>query len=269
MSEQKNILKKLHAIMSEVRYLQKDAKNPQGWKYLSEAAIKAALHPKLVEHGVIFMVEAGLPQPVTEKFLAVPTKYRFYDVDSGESLGGEFIGTGHTREEKGTYAAITGAIKYTLTSTFLIPTGDDVETEDSGATSGVTDKQIQYIQKMCANEKVPALIAEEVTAWASGEKQTPEEASKYIDILKSHTTKKGAAERRTNIISYIDEHEGKVYPVGPAVANAREKHLGMMDVDKADIEHLAKYATHIREKVKAKKEAEEKAEEQENVKKAS
>ena len=55
--------------------------------------------------------------------------YRFMDVDTGEFIGGQFMSAGHSRDDKGFYAAVTGAIKYILTSSFLIPTGDDPEVD--------------------------------------------------------------------------------------------------------------------------------------------
>lgn len=132
------ILLKLHAIMSEVDYIQKDKKNTFfNYTYASEKAIKEALHGLLVKHKVLFAVSVtGLRREVyttkEEKrgsITDVDMVYRFYDVESGECLEGPFIGTGDDGADKGTYKAITGAIKYILTSTFLIPTGDDAEAD--------------------------------------------------------------------------------------------------------------------------------------------
>ena len=52
------------------------------------------------------------------------------DAASGEELVIHAKGAGHGRDEKGYYSAVTGAIKYALTSLFLIPTGDDPEADD-------------------------------------------------------------------------------------------------------------------------------------------
>ena len=142
------VLKKLHTIMSEVGYIQKDARNEHGkYNYASERAIKEALHAAFVEHDVLFLMDADPPTPVTDKFVSIPVRYRFYDIETGQCLSGTFLGTGHAREEKGTYAAITGAIKYILTTTFLIPTGDDAEGADQsgngkkGKTTKATGKK--------------------------------------------------------------------------------------------------------------------------------
>lgn len=136
----KNILNKLHLIMSEVEYIQKDKTNAHfGYKFASEQAIKETLHPILVKHKVILQV--SVKNPRREVYVSVKggrgaitdldVEYAFYDVDSGESLTGSFVGTGDDGADKGTYKAITGAIKYILTSTFLIPTGDDPENDEN------------------------------------------------------------------------------------------------------------------------------------------
>ena len=125
--------------MTDIERVGKDKKNDfHGYKYASEQAIKEALHPLLVKHGVIFQVNAknvrrevfvsnkGGRAAVTDLDL----EYSFFDVGTGESIQGTFAGTGDDAADKGTYKAITGAIKYILTSTFLIPTGDDPEVAD-------------------------------------------------------------------------------------------------------------------------------------------
>lgn len=123
------LFKKLQAIMKEVDYIKKDATNTHNrYRYASERAIKEKLHNALVKHGVLFQVSTQNPQ-VVEGTLFIDVNYRFIDIDNGGALAGTFLGSGHNRDEKGHYAAITGAIKYILTSTFLIPTGDDPEND--------------------------------------------------------------------------------------------------------------------------------------------
>lgn len=130
------ILAKLHAIMTELDYIQKDKKNAfHGYNYASEKAIKEAVHAQLVKHGVVFLLSTSNVRRetfVTDKqkrgaVTDLDASYKFYDVESGEFVEGTFTGCGDDGADKGTYKAITGAIKYILTTTFLIPTGDDPE----------------------------------------------------------------------------------------------------------------------------------------------
>jgi len=129
----KNILKKIHAVMKDVSYIQKDARNQHhNYNYASEKVIKAALHEAFVAHGIVFQLETSeyvtCPDP---KASLLTCQYTFYDVDSGEKMEGKFIASGPARDDKGLWAATTNAIKYILTSTFLIPTGDDAESNEN------------------------------------------------------------------------------------------------------------------------------------------
>lgn len=126
----KNILQKLHSIMSEVDFIAKDKTNEfHKYKYASEQAIKETLHPILLKHKVLFTLSASNIRHVGS-LTDIDFVYKFIDIESCEILEGTFTGTGEDKLDKGTYKAITGAIKYILTSTFLIPTGDDPENED-------------------------------------------------------------------------------------------------------------------------------------------
>lgn len=123
----KNILTKLHIIMSKVDFIVKDKTNTfHGYDYASESAIKETLHKLLVEHKVLFTLSAQNLRR-NDTLTDIDFEYGFYDIESGEVFKGTFVGTGEDKLDKGTYKAITGALKYILTSTFLIPTGDDPE----------------------------------------------------------------------------------------------------------------------------------------------
>jgi len=124
--------------MKELSFIEKDKKNTfHNYRYASEEAIKKAVHEQLVLNGLIFTVSVlNLEQKETttkkgdKTYLTnVKVQYCFTDVETNDQLCGEFYGTGEDSLDKGTYKALTGAIKYILTTTFLIPTGDDPENE--------------------------------------------------------------------------------------------------------------------------------------------
>jgi hypothetical protein len=124
------ILKKLHAILSDIDYIQKDATNQHhGYNYASEKAIKQALHGAFKEHRVI-LIPATTDQRIENGITLTHHTFTFYDVDTGDSISTEFCGQGADKQDKGVWKAITGAIKYVLTGTFLIPTGDDPEKDE-------------------------------------------------------------------------------------------------------------------------------------------
>lgn len=125
--------------MMDVEYIQKDNANThQNYKYASEKAIKTALGTAFRKHGVVLKLDTENPRIEmnmepgkfsTLRATYIDTTYTFYDVDSGESLTGKMVSSGPARDDKGLWAATTNAIKYILTTTFLIPTGDDAESD--------------------------------------------------------------------------------------------------------------------------------------------
>ncbi|MFA5185389.1 MAG: ERF family protein [Patescibacteria group bacterium] len=140
----KNLYAKLHAIMSEVDYIQKDKTNTHhNYRYASEKAIKEKLHSAFVSHGVLFFLSVTdvsnesvtTSNGNTEARTTAKMQYSFTDIESGEQFVGYFYGSGNDAGDKGLYKAITGAIKYILTSTFIIPTGDDPEEDDDDCNS--------------------------------------------------------------------------------------------------------------------------------------
>ena len=126
---------KLLEVMRLVRYIQKDKRNEfHKYAYASDEAIKRAVHDAMAEVGLVFSAsvkdiqrEKGLGKSATETLTTVMIEYAFTDPESGTSVTGVFAGTGCDSMDKGLYKAVTGALKYALTSTFLIPTGDDPE----------------------------------------------------------------------------------------------------------------------------------------------
>lgn len=131
------LYQKLWAVMSDCGYIRKDKENSfHRYKYASEAAIKEKLHESLVKHRLLFLpsiVEfterVGMGKDGKESLTVAKVMFRFVDIDSGACESGTFYGTGIDNADKGMYKACTGALKYILTSWFLIPTGDDPEAE--------------------------------------------------------------------------------------------------------------------------------------------
>jgi hypothetical protein len=134
------LVEKMYNIMAELDYIKKDKENTfHRYTYASEAAIKNAVHAALTKYRVMFFptgsevvsVERGFGAKQDENMTTVRLSYEFINVDNpAEKLAGQFQGTGADKGDKGAYKAITGALKYALTSTFLIETGDDPERDE-------------------------------------------------------------------------------------------------------------------------------------------
>lgn len=131
------ILKKLSSIQKDVEPLAKEGRNlSQGYDYLAEAQITALFKPLLQAHGVVFTFSSlitGVQATASGKQLltSVRINYRFSDIVTGDFVKGDIDGQGCDPNDKGVYKAITGAIKYLFMKTFMLPTGDDPENEDT------------------------------------------------------------------------------------------------------------------------------------------
>lgn len=181
----KQILAKLHAIMSEVDRIEKDAKNThQNYKYASEKIIKETLHAQFVKHKVLFQL-SSVNARIAGSVTFVDFNYAFFDVETGEELKGTFIGSGQARDEKGNYAAVTGAIKYILTSTFLIPTGDDPENDRNEAVEeqGKPSNSNQEIESVLDQEESTGLRCEKCGAPAEEKSGTTKAGKAWRGIM--------------------------------------------------------------------------------------
>ncbi len=165
---------KLLAIMRECDYIQKDKENTfHKYRYASEAAIKEKVHGALVKYGVLFQCDCvtfeertGLGKEGKETLAKCQFHYIFEDVETGDKREGTFWGTGVDSADKHLYKAVTGAIKYILTTTFLIPTGDDPEEAPK-----VTKAEAKAAQKEVAERKLADMQAKGATVTEIGRPQ--------------------------------------------------------------------------------------------------
>lgn len=144
------LMDKMNKVMATVAYIQKDKRNSgQGYNYASEAAIKGAFHKAFTENGIqfYFSVEGvniekrtleGQKGPREVLEAVVKCTYRFIDIESGEYLEGYAVGVGQDNGDKAVYKAITGALKYAITSNFLVETGDGEDPENDEKTDAVS-----------------------------------------------------------------------------------------------------------------------------------
>lgn len=135
------ILKKLNRVLADVQYIQTDKRNNfHGYRYVSEATIKAKVQPSFVKHGIVPKFDvvdvknaewAPTNKGKQQWLTTVRMAWQLYDADSGDFLSGTCEGVGIDSEDKGLPKAITNAIKYMLSSNLLFATGDDPEAKDA------------------------------------------------------------------------------------------------------------------------------------------
>lgn len=146
-----SLYRKLYAVMEEVDRIGKDKRNEQGnYRYASEHVIKETFHPLFVKHKLLLLPIAQRLLEITPaaqgKSMAMTTiqcTYKVVDIETGEFEVLQIVGSGSDSTDKGAYKANTGALKYMLTTMFIIPTGDDPEGEGGPPTQRKTPQPRQ------------------------------------------------------------------------------------------------------------------------------
>lgn len=196
---------KILAVMKDMGRVGKDGYNTfQKYKYVSEDGIIEAIRDKIMAQGLV-----AVPNQISSICQAhvspdkegrdkitfmteVCTEYTIIDTESGDSLAVKFFGQGTDSGDKGVYKATTGANKYFLMKTFMIPTGDDPEVSHGNPTEETASgKQIGYIKKLLGENvfegeralKIYERATELIAIHDDGKPITKDTASKIIDQL--------------------------------------------------------------------------------------
>lgn len=139
-----NIYEKIHQVMQDIQYLQKDGfvetGNGKGYKAMTDEKVASTLRPALLKARLVIlpvsMETARTDEDITDKFGNVKKNrvtdcsvtYRIFDIDNpSDYVDVVSSGTGVDTQDKGIGKAMTYARKYMLLNTFLIPTGNDTD----------------------------------------------------------------------------------------------------------------------------------------------
>lgn len=118
---------KLLKVQQSVDKLPKTGTNThQKYKYLEASVLVEHMRRYLLDEGVLFFANV-VDEEKEGKFAKVKMEFTLVDAESGEEMKSTFYGEGMDGGDKAYYKAYTGALKYFLVQTFMIPTGDDVE----------------------------------------------------------------------------------------------------------------------------------------------
>lgn len=121
--------RKLAEVMAEVGRVPKRGRNEfHKYDYATEADIVDAVRGALSSRSI--SIVPSVRQVLREGTLTtVLMAFQFTDGETGETSTHDWAGTGDDKGDKGLYKAMTGALKYFLLKTFLLPTGDDPEAD--------------------------------------------------------------------------------------------------------------------------------------------
>lgn len=121
------LYQKLLNVMDQVERIPKNGWNAfHQYHYVQEADLAEAMRRLLTKQGVLVLPTVEEATKAGD-FAQVRMRFRFVDTETGQILESVFVGEGQDKTDKAFYKAYTGALKYVLMKTFLIPTGDDPE----------------------------------------------------------------------------------------------------------------------------------------------
>lgn len=199
MTENKSIYKKISQVMSQVNRVPKNGYNSfHKYNYATESDLTESIRPILIEAGLAFFTTV-LEQNREGEFTKVKMEFTLVDIDTGETLKSTYWGEGQDKGDKGLYKAYTGATKYFLMKTFLIPTGDDPEgdstvderNENNKPVKLASEKQLNLITDLLKKnvsekfsfEDLYVALQQKLGTDKPMEQWTSQEASKAIGIL--------------------------------------------------------------------------------------
>jgi len=142
------LAKKLLAIQTAITSISKNGRNTfQNYDYATIRDIVTVLKPLLEKHGVIVVPEMAAPPTVIDsgkdgksKLTTILMNYKMVNIDDPTDFYvARVAGQGQDAGDKGIYKALTGAQKYFIINTFMVPMGDDPE-QDSKPRKGKTTK---------------------------------------------------------------------------------------------------------------------------------
>lgn len=193
----RSLISKLAGIMKEIDHVEKRGRNTfQNYNYVKAGDLAHLVRDKLAKRHIIMLSDV-----VDVRSYEIPAKegvmqatdlrinYTFYDGESGETVSCHGYGSGADKGDKAAYKAHTGALKYILRNTFLVPDesdpGSDPESDER------TDKETQTAGKpntVKAPAKVnpaPATVGAQKPAASSQNELTPvqrAEVNKIVDV---------------------------------------------------------------------------------------
>ena len=124
-----NIYQRLHAVMQEVDYIQKEKRQGMRYSIVSHDAVTAKVRPLMVKHGVVyFPTNFKLDQVGNRTQLSCDVVFQNID-DRTDFMAVSTAGYGIDDQDKGPGKAISYAVKYALLKALGLETGDDPDIE--------------------------------------------------------------------------------------------------------------------------------------------
>ena len=160
--EHPSIYKRLLAVMGEVAYVQKEAKEVNGqYRFVSHDAVTAKVRPAFIKHGVLVVTDlVGHRQDGNRT--EVDMSVSFINADHPDDrITIQAFGYGIDTQDKGPGKAISYAVKYALLKALMLETGDDPERDMvEHEPAKITEDQIKDILALADEVKadIPKML---------------------------------------------------------------------------------------------------------------
>ena len=134
----KSLGTKLAEIMAEVERVPKNGRNEHfGYDFATESDVTAAVRKGFSDRNLVFVPSVESVDWHGDRLCTVHMTFIILDGDSSETLTFKGAGQGQDPGDKAVPKGITSAVKYALLKLFLIPTGDDPESDPRTDTATV------------------------------------------------------------------------------------------------------------------------------------
>jgi hypothetical protein len=209
---QQLIFTKIPAIMASIEAIGKNRKNQsQGYSFRGIDDMYNELHYHFATHKVFYMPEVltvhreekSTKSGGSMQYVVLTVKYTFYAED-GSNLSCTMIGEASDSGDKASNKAMSTALKYALMEIFLIPTGEDKDT-DSQSPEFAAKKRPKSDEKKTPNpptekpevkKDLPWLNAD-TKEWEHAVKRLTEPSTTFtIELLKKDFRISGANESK-------------------------------------------------------------------------
>lgn len=155
------------AVMQDVPFVLK-TRPPDGggisYSYASESDVVASIRAAMIRHGLVLLPTGTTLLSGTEYKSAngktmfrtlIERRWKLIHVQTGQEQEVSAVGDGTDLADKGSYKAMTGALKYVLRQSFLVETGDDPDKVPSEAL-----QRMREIKRDASFDKAEAALFE-------------------------------------------------------------------------------------------------------------
>ena len=149
--KERNIFQRLHSVMQEVDYVQKEKKTGMNYSIVSHDAVTAKVRPLMVKHGVIYYpVEMAMNQNGNRTECVMSVRFQNID-DRDDFMDVQTAGYGIDPQDKGPGKAISYSVKYALLKALGLESGDDPDNDQVTEHEPLEYQALKMALEMCGD----------------------------------------------------------------------------------------------------------------------